>query len=267
MSAGDRATEILENVYDETNGGIDVNIQSQTSNLFQYLLMNEQKTDITLTAPISIDDDVVNVSAGHGFTAADGEFMVCRNGDTFFQFRVKSVSTNAITVESLIDNDYPISGTSIIRGNVNMNANGSITPIDYKFSFNGDATATLPIDIQGVVFSFQSGTTSPDDGTFGGIAALTNGLLFRKVNGNNIGLGNYTSNQEFRDVGGVIEYSSKAPAGTNATNIFIDIEGKFGQVLRIDPNEPDYVIAKVRDNLTALDKFTMSVLGSFTSGE
>lgn len=246
---------------------IDVNIQSQTSTLFQYLLMQEQKTDIILTSPINIDDVVVNVSAGHGFTAVDGEFMVVRNGNLFFQLRVKSVTTNAITIESPIDNDYPISGTSIIRGNVNMNIDGSSTPVDFKFSFNDDIAADIPIDLQGVMLSFQSGATVPDDGTFGGISELTNGLLLRKVNDENVGLGNYTSNQEFRDVGGIIEYSDKAPAGTNATNIFIDIESNFGQVLRINPRISDLVCAKVRDNLTGLNKFTISILGSFTSGE
>ena len=262
-----RITEILENSHDSTNGGIDVNIQSQTSALFQYLLMNEIKTDITLTAPIAVDDSVINVSAGHGFVAAVGEFMVCRNGDAFFQLRVVSVASNAITVESPSDIAYPISGTSIIRGNVNMNVNGSSTAVDFEYTFNGDTAATVPIDIQTVIFSFQSGAAAPDDGTFGGIAAIAKGLLFRKVNGENVGLGNYTANQEFRDVGAIVEYTEKAPAGTYATNIRIDIEESFGQVIRIDPKEPDSVFARVRDDIDALDKFTMSILGSYTSGE
>ena len=54
----------------------DVSIQDQSSPLFQYYLMREDKDDITLTAPVSTDDDVINVSAGHGFTAASGEQLV-----------------------------------------------------------------------------------------------------------------------------------------------------------------------------------------------
>ena len=249
-----------------TSDAVDVVVQSTTSSLFQYILMNEQKTDITLTSIITTDDMVVNVSAGHGFTGVAGEFMVVRNGNVFFQLRVKSVATNAITVESPIDNDYPIT-SSVMRGNVNMNVNGASIPVDFKYSFNGTEEATVPIDIQSVVFTFQSGNNVPDDGTFGGIGALVNGLLFRKVNGDNTGLGNYTSNQEFRDVGGEILYTQKAPSGTYATNILIDILGKFGQVIRLDPRELDYIFARVRDNLGTLDKFTISILGSFTSGE
>ena len=71
-----RITEILDEAFDDGNGGFDVNIQSQTNALFQYLLINEQKTDITLTSEIKVDDTVVSVSAGHGFTGATGEFML-----------------------------------------------------------------------------------------------------------------------------------------------------------------------------------------------
>ncbi len=69
-----RTTEILENSHDETNGGLDVNVQSQTSPLFKYFICQEQKTDITLTTQVEIDDTVVKVSAGHGDSerTADG---------------------------------------------------------------------------------------------------------------------------------------------------------------------------------------------------
>lgn len=231
--------------------------------VFQYLLMQEQKNDIALTSAINIDDMVVNVSSGHGFTGAAGEFMVCRNGNGFFQLRVTSVSVDAITVESPIDDAYPIEGTTIIRGNANMDIDGSLQNVDFKYSFNNDTEANLPIEISGIIFSFQSGNNVPDDGNFGGISELANGLLLRKVNGSNSGLGNYTSNQEFRDVGGLIEYSTKGPGGTNGTNVFINIKERFGTIVRLDPTTQDEIFARVRDNLTTLDKFTMAIIGSF----
>lgn len=245
---------------------IDVNVQSQTSPLFQYLLMEELQSDIELTSPIVVDDEVINVSAGHGFTAAAGEVMVGRIGDQFFQLRVRSVATNAITVEAPADNAYPTEGTEIVRGNVNMNIDGSGTSRDFKFSFLVDTAASIPIDIQKVIFSFQH-SQSGDDGKFGGISALIYGLLFRKVNGDNVGFGNYTSNQEFRDVGGDIEYTSKGSGGTEATNITIDILNSFGQVVRLNPRDGDYLLGRVRDALQTLTKFTMSIVGSFTEGE
>lgn len=263
-----RVTQILENSYDKQNGGIDVNIQSQTSPVFQYLLMNEIKTDITLTSQIEVDDVVVNVSAGHGFTAVDGEFMVCRNGDTFFQLRVKSVATNAITIEAPIDSVFPVIGTSVIRGNINMNIDGSTTPVDFKFGLN-DPSTSIPIDISAVIVTMQH-TAEGGDGLFGAIAPLSLGLFLRKVNGENRSLGNYTTNQEFRDVGADIAYTDKGAGANFATNITIDLEKVFKQVIRIDPVDDDVIYARVRDDLTLtakLTKLTISILGSFTRGE
>lgn len=251
----------------------DVVVQSQTESLFQYLLLNEQKKDIILTAPILVDDEVVNVNVGHGFVgqgAAPGEHIVVRKGDAFFQLKTTTVSINAISVESPIDMPFPISGTSVMRGNSLMNVDGVASETDFEFTFNGDTTAQVPIDIGTVIITMQHGANVPDDGKFGGLGALAKGLYIRKVNGENFGLGNYTSNQEFKNVGGVVEYTDKAPAGTNATNITIEIEKVFGKVIRLDPKTLDSVISMVRDDIDAtegMELMTLSILGSFTSGE
>lgn len=250
---------------------IDVHIQSQTSQLFQYFLMNEQKIDITLTAPVSMDDEIINVSAGHGFTAAPGEYIVMRDGDSFIQAKVTGVSTNAISIEMPVSISLPITA-GVMRGNINMNIDGSSTPVDFKFSSNccGAQNPLIPIDIGTVIITMQHGANSPDDGKFGGISALTNGVYFRKENGERVNLGNYTSNQSFKDVGADVEYTQKAPAGTNATNITFDIERIFGQVVRVNPRTDDFILARVRDDIDAgsgMAKMSISLVGSFTSGE
>jgi hypothetical protein len=250
---------------------IDNNAQSQTNPLFQYYLMQEQKTDITLTAPVSTNDTVINVSAGHGFTGAAGEYLVIRIGDAFEQTAVVSVVTNAIEVEMPMPRDFPIS-SGIIRGNIGMNVDGSLTPVEFKYSSNccGDVNATTPVDISTVIITMQHGANVPDDGKFGGLAALTNGMYFRKENGEFVNLGNYKNNQKFKDLGAVVEYTSKAPAGTNATNILFGLEEMFGQVVRIDPRTPDLISAIIRDDIGAtagMVNFTMSLVGSYTAGE
>ena len=250
---------------------IDVHIQSQTSQLFQYFLMNEQKTDITLTTSISMDDEVINVSAGHGFTGVSGEYIVIRIGDIFTQSKVIGVVTNAITIEMPIPVGIPITA-GVMRGNINMNVDGSLTPVDFKYTSNccGSEDAQIPIDIGTVIITMQHGANVPDDGKFGGLGALTNGIYFRKENGERLNLGNYITNQAFKDVGADVEYTQKAPAGTYATNITFDIERIFGQVVRVNPRTDDFILARVRDDIDAgagMAKMSISLVGSFTSGE
>lgn len=250
---------------------IDTNAQSQTSDLFQYFLLQEQKLDITLTAPILMDDEVINVSSGHGFTAVAGEYIVVRNGDVFTQKKVISVNVDAISVEMPIANNIPDTA-DVIRGNINMNRDGSITPVDFKYSSNccGNQDPQIPIDLSTIIITMQHGSNVPDDGKFGGIAALAKGMYFRKMNGGRVNLGNYINNQAFKDVGALVEYTDKAPAGTNATNILFDVETIFGQVVRMNPRVNDFALAQVRDDVSlsaGMDKLTISLVGSFTSGE
>ena len=245
---------------------IDVHIQSQTSQLFRYFLMNEQKTNITLTSVITMDDEIVNVSPGHGFVAAAGEYIVVRSGDLFTQMKVTDVNTNAITVEMPIASDFP--GTStVIRGNINMNIDGNAVPTDFKFTFPG---AQIPIDLSTIILTMQHGANVPDDGKFGGLTALSEGIYFRQINGNRVNLGNYINNQAFKDVGASVEYTSKAPAGTNGTNVILGIESIFGQVIRLNPRDDDEFLGHVRDDIASdegMAKFTVAIIGSFTSGE
>ncbi|MCK4819852.1 hypothetical protein KA005_29070 [bacterium] len=249
---------------------IDTVIQSGTSPLFQYFLMDEQKTDITLTSLVTMDDNVINVSAGHGFVATDGEYMVIRNGDVFSQTKVVSVATNAITIEMPIANSYPLVGTTIIRGNINMNVDGSVTPVDFKCSMPVSSGAIIPIDISDIVMTMQHGSNVPDDAKFGGLTALPEGLYFRKVNGGRANLGNYQNNQRFRDIGAEVEYTEKAPSGTNGTIIHLPLEDVFGQVIRLDPRDDDCFLGHVRDDIALAEgmvKLTVSLIGSFTVGE
>ncbi len=247
-------------------GEYDVNIQSQTSPLFRYFLMNEQKTDITLTSIVSLDDEVVNVSVGHGFTGASGEYIVIREGDIFTQTKVTGVATNAISIEAPIGNAYEVTAT-VMRGNINMNIDGNAVPTDFKFTFAG---ATIPIDLSTIVLTMQHGANVPDDGKFGGLAALTKGIYFRQTNGDRTNLGNYITNQGFKDVGASVEYTSKAPAGTNGTNVILDIRSIFEQVIRLDPRTLDVLLGHVRDDIDAgsgMANLTTTLIGSFTSGE
>jgi len=245
----------------------DAFIQDQTSPLFQYFLMREQKTDITLTSDVAVGDEEINVSAGHGFTPVAGEQIVLFENNVYTQMKVISVATNAITVEHPITNAFTVAGATVIRGNILMNINASGGDVDFKLELRD---FTIPIDISKVIITMQHGANAPDDGKFGGLAALAKGIFFKKMNDSTFSLGNYTTNQDFKDTGGTVNYTDKAPAGTNATDIVFDVKATFGQVIRIHPAMVDMIVGTVRDNISVgagMAKMTASLVGSYTEGE
>lgn len=245
-------------------GGVDVNVQDQTSPLFQYFLIQEQKTDILLTADVAKDDTIINVSAGHGFTAAAGEYITIWENNRYLQEEVISVATNAISIATPIAYSFTTAGAIVVRGNKLMNINGSVTPVDFLMRIQN---FTIPIDISRTVLTMFH-TTAGDDGKFGGIAALPNGLWFRKEDGFDFNLGNYKTNQDFKNIGGEVTYTAKGPAGINATDVTLDLRDIFGQVIRMDSRDSDVFRSQVRDNLaTNMSSCTISMIGSYTEGE
>lgn len=240
---------------------------ARQSPFFQYYLINELKDDITLTSDVDIDDNVINVHPGHGFTAASGEVLVIWENNRYMQFSVISVSVNAITVASLSPNHFSKENAVVIRGNKNINVDGSSTPVQFKTQLRD---FSIPINITCIVATMQHGVYVPDDGKFGGLPILNNGLFFRKDNVMKFNLGNYKTNQDFKDLGGVVEYTDKAPAGTNATNVFFNLSNSFGQSLRIDPHRNDIFYGVVRDDISAsagMSKMTISMIGTYAIGE
>jgi hypothetical protein len=245
----------------------DVEVCNSVQGLFQYFLMNEIKDDITLTSNSEIDDETINVSSGHGFgSLVPGERIVLWEDNRFTQLIVPSVTDDILTLEQPLDFAFT-TAAKVIRGNILMNVNGSATPVDYKMRIQ---EFTLPIDFSAVILTMQHGSNVPDDGKFGGLPALTKGIYFRKENDLKFNLGNYYTNQDFKDNGGIVEYTAKAPAGTNATDIVFDLKEIFGQVMRIDAKENEIVRSLVRDDISStagMAKMTTSLIGSYTSGE
>jgi hypothetical protein len=250
------------------NGGFgEVFIQDTTQPLFQFFLQREQKTDITLTSPISIDDETISVSTGHGFTGAADEIITIVEGEIFEQASVLSpVVGDDISIAIPSANAFT-TNAKIIRGNKNLNENGSVTPVEAVFRFYDQSNTFVPIDISKVAIT-MSHSTAGDDGKFGGLSVLTGGgFYFRRVNADRINLGNYINNQAFKDFGASVEYTAKGPGGLNATNILFDVKTIFGQVIRLNPQHNDQVCGVNRNDLGGLSSFYVSLVGSFTAGE
>lgn len=242
-------------------GRIDNSPQDQHTAPFKFTLIRYDKEDITLTAPALADANKINVSTGHGFTAND-DIVLYENG-LFNQSIVKAVNGNEITTANFLDKNYSLSA-KVVRGNRFMNVDGSSVPVTFKFKCYENI---IPIDLYRIILNFQSGASKPDDSTFGGITALANGIVMRRIYGayrNNFG--NFCSNKSFKDYGAEVVDTDKGTSGTYGTDITIKITD-YGVAIRIGYVLNEELTLLVRDNLTALGLFTVSLIGHYTMGE
>lgn len=259
----ERNTEqLMRAAWDEDVGAVGVSVQDQTTVPFQYYLMREDKTDITLTAPASIGDSVINVSPGHGFTGS-GESAVGWENNRLFQAKVLSVAVDSITLDEPLSFDMTTAAT-IVRGVTNLAVDGSVTPQIFKYLAR---QTIIPIDITTVLVNMVHSTVG-DDSKFGNLTELSTGLLFRSesdvVTGN---LGNFSKNGTFREFAASVDYTDKGGGGAFATDIRFDIRRDFGVVIRNYPSINQTIFAQVRDDLSGLTSLRVSLTGHFTSGE
>lgn len=241
----------------------DVNIQDQTTPPFKYFLMTEEKTDIVLTETAEEDTNILNVLADHGITS--DHWLSIWQDSSVQQVKVKSVDANEITIDRKLATDCLVATTKIVRGVVDMNVNGSSTPVTFKLKMYN---AIIPVDITQARLNIVCGS-EPDDALFGDLAELTNGLSSWFVNSRRYSLGVYRTNASFRENGGDLEYTSKGGGGNYSVNIIFRFGGQphFGVVLRVNPRIPDTIETIVQDNLSDLVRFRISMIGHYTESE
>lgn len=257
LPSGKRALSVSN-----ADGPFDVFLQDQTTPPFHYFMMTEEKTDITLTAPIAEDDEIINVSAGHGF--AVGHMIVIAEGDLFEQVVVTAVNVNAITINIPMANAFTIAA-KVIRGNRELNIDGT-TPKEIFARIYGEG-ATVPIDIINAKATMIH--AGPGDlSKFGGISERTNGMYLRQTNGHKLNLANYKKNQDFEDFGWKVRYDDRAGGGGEYSTIAeIDIKKIYGVAFRLFPEDSQFIKGMIRDDLTGLLSFRIMLYGQFTQGE
>ena len=142
-----------------------------------------------------------------------------------------------------------------------MAVNGSVTTQVFQIGpVFGASTSTIDITR---VMGHMLDSTAMDDGKFGGITALTNGIVLRKNDGVISNLWNVKTNADLTLICDDFNYSEKAPGGqfgANFKNTYAG-QGAHGVVLELLPGE--YLELLVQDDLTGLDEFTMMAQGHF----
>jgi len=231
---------------------IDDNTEPQDLLFAESLSQFTTAADTTASTTTTLEYDFT-ATTGHGIIVGDEILLIA--ADRSLRAYVTNVATDVITLDTPIDFVFP-SGSIGLVINTNMAVDGSTTPRIFKVQ----AGAT-PILLRRIIMTITD-QTSMDDAKFGGIPALSNGVIFRIVDSFQKSIFNFKTNGDFRQWGYDLDYADKAPAGFFGASSRITFGGKekHGTILKLSGADELQIV--VQDDLTDLDTFRISAQGN-----
>ena len=243
---------------------LDVSIQDNPSNDIS-LYMAQKLDDVTILVSVSLNDESINIETT-GATPIAGNFLCLREDISFFQAEILTVTPiagNQYTLDISIPFDFAyttVAGCEL--QNVDMNVNGSVTPIEFNLVAKG--LNVFAFDIIRMSISMVL-STAGDDGLFGNITKLTKGMYFRTVDGVTKNLFNARNNSDFAsESAGDTTYTVRSGGGGSfgsRSRISFNGDDKRGVVKRLITATEDKFVGVVRDDLTALNEFRIKLQG------
>ena len=206
-----------------------------------------------ISSTATIGDEVITVVSSTGVVA--GHAITLYEGVNMFQSLVTGTTANTISIASPID--FAFTASALVEAGIwSMNVDGSaVTQI---FSIKAPPDAKIHIH---TINCSMLAATDMDDGKFGGIAALTNGILFRFIDGITKNLAVIVNNIGFWEIGFDLDYSSKAPAGQYGIRFRRDVPSINGVVVILNSGGQSKFQIHIRDDLTANDLFASTING------
>lgn len=233
----------------------DVYIQDQTSELVELYLC-QLINAVTLASNTTIDTYTFNLVAGHGVVV--GNMMCFKEGTHFMQADVLIVATNTITIDRPLDFAFTTAAT-VNRTTHDMNVNGSVTRQVFEVS---PINTTVNFDITSIIFSIEDNSVM-DTSLFGGLPALTRGIVLRRTDGTYKTIFNAKSNDDFFHHCDDHIFIDKAPSGYYGfvTTKRFNGQSNNGVALRLNVASGDAIQVIVQDDLTGLTGFEVIVRG------
>lgn len=245
-----------------SDNSIDVNVQDQTTDRVS-LFLAEVLGDITLLSGATKDASSFNITTD-GVVPVVGNFVCLQENEKITQVEIVSVTPVAgneytIGVAIPLDVAYSASGGCTVQ-NVDMNVNGSVTPVSFRVAPVPGTTWDITRMIVSMTHASQG-----DDGLYGNIAKLTNGVYYRKEDGQTSqNLYNARENSDYRIEGYDVAFPVRSGGGgTHGTAARITFAGqdKSGVVIRLDGDLTESFLGTVRDDLSPLTTHRVKVQG------
>lgn len=258
---GKDGSGVYRNVPVDDEGQLSVNVHDQKTRSLD-LFFGRLDDLTTLSAQADPEDKTLTLTSTTGFVAGTtvGVFSADDPNVFYLAKQIGAPAGSVITMDTPVDRELQI--TSAVAGTtVNMAVDGSSTTQIFQIGPVGVGSNQV-IDITRILGHILD-STAMDDGKFGGISALTNGVVLRKNDGVITNIWNVKTNADLALICYNFNYSDKAPGGqygANFRNTYAG-QGAHGVVLELLPTE--YLEILIQDDLTGLDEFTMMAQGHF----
>ena len=241
----------------EVNGGLAVNVQDQHTTALDLRFIQPQGAPTTLTVETVPEDMTVTVASTVGFVAGNIVGIFSGTGVFYFGRQIGAPAGNVITLDTPIDKVFTTALSAVITAIDGMNVNGAITTQVFQI---GPIGTTIEVDITRITGYIQDGSAM-DDALFGGIAALTNGVVLRRNDGTIHNLWNLKTNGDIGLLCFDASYTLKAPSGSFGYRFRNTYAGpsKHGVTIRLAPS--DVLEILIQDDLTGLELFNMMAQG------
>jgi len=245
------------------NGGLDVNVQDLTTDWLS-LYVGEVlglATDLIGADKEAVEFDIIT----DGYTPVATNFICMQEDGKVTQteiITVVPVSGNryTVTINVPLDYNYTSAGACAIL-NVNFNRDGTLgSPIVHQVG----PKAGTKWHINRIMITMVLGTAG-DDGKFGNLTALANGMYFRKeANGDSKNYFLAKDNSDIRLEGYDVDYPPRSGGGgdfgmaarisNDKSGVSIELDGDFSEVYKIVN----------RDLLSGINKFRIKIQGHVT---
>jgi len=246
------------------SGGIDVNVQDQTSPPFDLFFSRANGPPTTIAeVAVSIESLNKDIIVADATNIEIGDYLGIFSGDSdegrYYWGDVIGKAGNVITMDSPID--YPfVAGDTVLSTSRNLAVDGSITPQIFSIQA-GDSG--IQLDVTRIMIAVIS-QTLPLLTSFGDIdGGLTNGIVLRFTDGEIRNYFNWKSNYDI----GVYAFDASIYDSSHPTQDLNGMKARFtyggqskhGVVLRVGPNESLDII--IQDDLSSLIEFNVIAEG------
>lgn len=257
-------TGVQWEVYDvESNGGLAVNVQDQTTRPFDLYFTKSNGAPTTLNAPTALDDTSIIVTSRANITVGDwvGIFSGPSMEDHFYFAEVLDTLADTVYVDSPLDFAFD-SLDPVISSKRELDVDGS-TFQTFTVT-NGTVATEIEIDITRIIFQIVT-TDGPELTDFGDIATgLRKGIVLRRNNGTVENIFNAKTNGDLLNLMYDITFYAAAgpgPLGSNGLGGRYTFAGqdKHGVAVRLAGGESIDLI--IQDDLTSLLTFRMIAAG------